>query len=110
MVPFNLTIQLNSARFTLVRIDNEKVILNDNLRDGLGFKQIIQPMVKLVDASVAGVVSFLQIIHLASHQTIAYFFLCSLLRHRELVILMPPPPPYVFLNEKPLTIIFKTTI
>ena len=88
-------------------IKNEKVILDDNLREVLGFKH------NIMNSRSAGSTSGMDRVlladyNLASPRSVVYFFILHSLEHRELAITIFPY--YVFLNEKRVNIIFIITI
>ena len=89
-------------------IKKKMVYLNDSLRHVLGLKW------NIIKDNSAGTIKGIErivfkTIEPVSHQTIVYFFIHPLLRHQELKKPMHPLP-CVFLNKKPLTNTFTTTI
>ena len=98
---------------TKVKKETFKFILNSTFgkicesmhsRSCFGFKD----RVIKVKISVARIMLYMQTMQPASRWIIIYFCTQPLLRYRELVI--PISPFYVFLNKKPVTNTFTTTI
>ena len=87
--------------------DSEKVILDENMGDVLGFKQNIIN-VRTDGALMAWIFSFSLTIYLVSSWINLYLLTVQSLKHREFVIALFPS--YVFLNEKPVKIILLITI